>query len=162
LTSVTQRRFAFAFGTAFALCYAVAVGRQLALFTVFPSLGIILPGTVQSRDVADPALSFLAPAMYWYGWTATASLGGLAAGVISLAIPEVWTAMGDPGRSDGGLRLFYLALVPALTEVAAVPSEAGAGRERGTYRAAVYSLAAAIGRPSIFHPFERFTSHHPG
>ena len=61
------RKFVFVFGTAFALCYAIAVGRQLALFTVFPSLGIVLPGTVQSRDIADPALGFIAPAMYWYG-----------------------------------------------------------------------------------------------
>jgi hypothetical protein len=91
VTSLALRRFAVTFGTAFALCYAIAVGRQLALFTVFPSLGIVLPGTVQSRDVADPALSFLAPAMYWYGWTATATVGAVAAGVISLAIPDVWT-----------------------------------------------------------------------
>src|SRR5262249_46341243 len=95
--SIALRQFAFAFGTAFALCYALAVGRQLALFTVFPSLGIVLPGTVQSRDVADPALSFLAPAMYWYGWTATATIGALAAGVTSLAVPEVWTRWIWPG-----------------------------------------------------------------
>jgi hypothetical protein len=88
---MAPRRFAFTFGTAFALCYAIAVGRQLALFTVFPSLGIVLPGTIQSRDVADPALGFLAPAMYWYGWTATATLGALAAAVVSLALPEAWT-----------------------------------------------------------------------
>jgi hypothetical protein len=86
-----QRRFAFAFGMGFALCYAIAVGWQLALFTVFPSLGIVLPGMVQSKDAADPALGFLAPAMYWYGWTATAALGALAAGVIALAVPEAWT-----------------------------------------------------------------------
>ena len=91
------RRFVFVFGTAFAVCYAIAVGRQLALFTVFPSLGIVLPGTVQSRDVADPALGFLAPAMYWYGWTATATLGALAAGGISLAVPEAWTRWVWPG-----------------------------------------------------------------
>ena len=91
------RRFVFVFGTAFAFCYAIAVGRQLALFTVFPSLGIVLPGTVQSRDVADPALGFLAPAMYWYGWTATATLGALAAGGISLAVPEPWTRWVWPG-----------------------------------------------------------------
>ena len=97
MISIALRRFAFAFGTAFALGYAIAVGCQLALFTVFPSLGIILPGTVQSRDVADPALGFLAPAMYWYGWTATATLGALAAGVISLAIPEAWTRWVWPG-----------------------------------------------------------------
>ncbi len=91
MSSVALRRFAFAFGTAFSLCYAIAVGRKLALFTVFPSLGIVLPGTVQSRDVADPALSFLAPAMYWYGWTATAALGALAAGAIGALAPELWT-----------------------------------------------------------------------
>src|SRR5262245_29808852 len=92
MTTVSQRRFAFAFGSAFALCYAIAVGGQLALFTVYPSLGIVLPGTVQSRDVADPALGFLAPAMYWYGWTATATLGAFVAGVISLAVPATWVA----------------------------------------------------------------------
>ena len=97
MTSTAVRRFAFAFGAAFAFCYAIAVGRQLALFTVFPSLGIVLPGTIQSRDVADPALGFLAPAMYWYGWTATATLGALAAGVISLAVPEAWTGWVWPG-----------------------------------------------------------------
>jgi hypothetical protein len=91
------RRFAFAFGAGFALSYAIAVGRQLALFTVFPSLGIVLPGTVQSRDVADPALGFLAPAMYWYGWVATATLGAFAAGVIGLAVPEAWTRWIWPG-----------------------------------------------------------------
>jgi hypothetical protein len=91
------RRFVFAFGTVFAVCYAIAVGRQLALFTVFPSLGIVLPGTVQSRDVADPALGFLAPAMYWYGWTANAALGAFAAGVISIAVPQTWTRWVWPG-----------------------------------------------------------------
>lgn len=85
------RRFAFAFGTAFAVCYAFAVGRQLALFTVFPSLGVVLLGTVQSRDFGDPALGFLTPAMYWYGWTATASLGALVAGSIAALVPEAWT-----------------------------------------------------------------------
>jgi len=89
--SMASRRFAFAFGTAFALCYAIAVGWQLALFTVFPSLGIVLPGTVRSRDTADPALGFLAPAMYWYGWTATAALGALAAGLAAVLVPQSWT-----------------------------------------------------------------------
>jgi hypothetical protein len=30
-----------------------------------------------SRDVVNPALGFLAPAMYWYGWATTAALGAL-------------------------------------------------------------------------------------
>ena len=59
-------------------------GRKgLALFTVFPSLGIVLPGSIHSRDVADPAMGFLAPAMYWYGWAATAALGALVVGLIA-------------------------------------------------------------------------------
>src|SRR6478736_6521855 len=90
MTSLVLRRFSFAFGTAFAVCYSVAVGRQLALFTVFPSLGIVLPGTVQSRDFADPALGFLAPAMYRYGWTATAALGALVVGLIAAVAPKAW------------------------------------------------------------------------
>src|SRR4029079_3499361 len=66
-------RFAFASGTAFPLIYVVARARGLALFTVYPSLGIILPGMHRSRDVADPAMAFLAPEMWWYGWTASAA-----------------------------------------------------------------------------------------
>jgi hypothetical protein len=97
MTGRASQRFAFAFGAGFALSYAIAVGGQIALFTVFPSLGIILPGTIQSRDIADPALSFLAPAMYWYGWTATATLGALIAGAISFVIPDRWTGRIRPG-----------------------------------------------------------------
>jgi hypothetical protein len=78
---------------------------------VFPSLGVILPGTVQSRDVADPALAFLAPAMYWYGWTATATLGALAGGVISLAVPKAWTRWVWPG---------WLWLIPVAAMAACV------------------------------------------
>jgi hypothetical protein len=73
-----SRRFAFAYGAAFAILYVLARARGLALFTVYPSLGIILPGMHRSRDVADPAIEFLAPEMWWYGWTATAALGALA------------------------------------------------------------------------------------
>jgi hypothetical protein len=90
--SAPFRRFAFAFGAAFAVCYAIALGRQLALFTVFPSLGLVLLGTVQPRDFADPALGFLAPAMYWYGWTATAALGALVVGLIATLLPKALTA----------------------------------------------------------------------
>jgi hypothetical protein len=32
-------------------------------------------GLHRSRDVADPTLEFLAPEMYWYGWTATERSG---------------------------------------------------------------------------------------
>ena len=85
------RRFAFAFGTAFAGFYVVALKLDLALFTVYPSLGIVVLGTQHSRDAVDPALAFLAPPMYWYGWAATAALGALVVGVIAALVPGRWT-----------------------------------------------------------------------
>ena len=85
------RRFAFAYGAAFAILYVVALKLDLALFTVYPSLGIVLLGTHHSRDTVDPAMGFLAPAMYWYGWTATAALGALVVGLVAISVPERWT-----------------------------------------------------------------------
>ena len=87
-SSPAFRRFAFAYGTAFAVLYVVALKRDLALFTVYPSLGVVLPGTHHSRDVADPAMGFLAPAMYWYGWTATAALGALCSALLPRCCPS--------------------------------------------------------------------------
>ena len=84
------RRFAFAFGVAFAVFYVVALAKKLALFTVYPSLGVVLWGTHFSGDVVDPALGFLAPAIYWYGWTATAALGALVVGLLAVVMPERW------------------------------------------------------------------------
>jgi len=84
-------RFAFAYGIAFAVLYAVALKLDLALFTVYPSLGVVLLGTHHSRDVGAPALAFLAPAMYWYGWAATAALGALMLALIAALLPERWT-----------------------------------------------------------------------
>ena len=80
-------RFASAYGTSFAVFYVVALKFDLALFTVYPSLGVVLLGTHHSTDVADPAVGFVAPAMYWYGWVATAALAALVAGPIAVALP---------------------------------------------------------------------------
>jgi len=89
-SSPAFRRFAFAYGTAFAVCYVIALKLDLALFTVYPSLGVILLGTRHARDVAAPSMAFLAPAMYWYGWTATAALGALLVGLVAALLPERW------------------------------------------------------------------------
>jgi len=98
------RRFTFAYGTGFAVIYVLARAHGLALFTVYPSLGIVLPGMHRSRDVADPVLDFLAPEMWWYGWTATAAIGALAFGLLAALLPDrlarrflpdlVWVAPG--------------------------------------------------------------------
>jgi hypothetical protein len=91
------RRFAFAFGVGFALIYAIARARGLALITVYPSLGIVLLGMRRSRDVADPAMDFLAPGMWWYGWTATAAFGALLIGSIAALLPARWSRRFWPG-----------------------------------------------------------------
>ena len=91
------RRFALAFGTGFAFTYAIARAKGLALFTVYPSLGIVLPGLHRSRDVADPVLDFLAPEMYWYGWIATATLGALVIGFVAALFPARWFHRFWPG-----------------------------------------------------------------
>ena len=85
------RRFAFAYGPAFAVLYVIAVVRDLALFTVYPSLGIVLLGTHHAADIVSPSIAFAVPAMYWYGWTSTAALGALVVGVVAAFLPERWT-----------------------------------------------------------------------
>ena len=95
--SASFRRFSFAFGTTFSVLYVVALAKDMALFTVFPSLGVVLAGTHHSRDVADPAMGFLAPAIYWYGWTATAALGALVIGLVAASLPGL-----RPDRNQGG------------------------------------------------------------
>jgi hypothetical protein len=83
-----SRKFAFAFGTSFAGLYVLAVAQDLALFTVFPTLRVIVWGTQHGQDLA-PAVGL--PAMYWYGWAATAALGALAIGGIAELLPTRFT-----------------------------------------------------------------------
>jgi hypothetical protein len=96
-SSAAFRRFAFAFGATFAFLYVIAVAKDLALFTVFPSLGIVLAGTQHTNGVTDPAMGFLAPAMYWYGWAATAAIGATMFGVAAVALPNGWARWFWPG-----------------------------------------------------------------
>ena len=88
MATLAYRRFVFAYGAAFALFYTVAHARGLALFTVYPSQAIVLLGTHRSRDVADPVLDFLAPEIYWYGWTAFAAVGALIIGMVAALLPD--------------------------------------------------------------------------
>jgi hypothetical protein len=84
------RRFALVYSTAFALIYVIGRIKGLALFTVYPSLGIVLPGMRRSRDVVDPVLDFLAPELFWYGWTATAVVGAFVIGSVTVPFPDRW------------------------------------------------------------------------
>ena len=85
------RRFAFAFGIAFATLYVVAVKLDLALFTVYPSISVVLLGTHHSRDSVGPSMGSFMPAMYWYGWTGTAAMGALIFGIGAAFLPERWS-----------------------------------------------------------------------
>jgi amino acid permease len=91
------RRFSLAFGVAFAVLYTAALKWDVALFTVYPSLGVVLPGTHHSRDVVAPSMGSVVPAMYWYGWIATAALGALVAGLVAALLPARWTQRFWPG-----------------------------------------------------------------
>jgi hypothetical protein len=97
MAAAAFRRFAFGYGAAFGVLYVVSRARGLALFTVYPTLGIVLPGMHRSRDVADPVLDFLAPEMWWYGWTATAAIGALVFGLIAALSPDRWWHRFWPG-----------------------------------------------------------------
>jgi hypothetical protein len=98
-SSASFRRFAFAFGTTFAVFYVVALAKDLALFTVFPSLGIVL------------AMGFLAPAMYWYGWAATAALGALIVALVAASFAERLARYVWPG---------WVWVIPVLSMIACV------------------------------------------
>jgi ABC-type uncharacterized transport system permease subunit len=88
-SSHSFRTFAFAYGIAFALLYVLAFAQDLALITVYPTLGIVVLGTLHAQGAA-PSMASL-PAMHWYGWMATTALGALILGLIAAWLPERWT-----------------------------------------------------------------------
>ena len=110
-SSPAFRRFAFAYGTAFAILYVVALKLDLALFTVYPTIGVVLLGTHHCATHVAPSMGSFLPAMYWYGWTATAALGALIFGLVAALLPERWTRRFWPG---------WLWVVPALAMIACV------------------------------------------
>jgi len=67
------------FSIAFAAIYIASVEYNLALFTYHPELAQWGP-LVQAPKQG--------PAMYWYGWLATATLGAVAVAAASLLLPE--------------------------------------------------------------------------
>jgi hypothetical protein len=73
--------------------------------------GIVLAGTHHSRDVADPAMGFLAPAMYWYGWAATAALGALIVALVAASLAECLARYVWPG---------WVWVIPVLSMIACV------------------------------------------
>jgi hypothetical protein len=102
------RRFSFGYAVAFSIFYPLARAWGVALFTVYPSLGVVLLGLHRSRDAVDPAVEFLAPEMWWYGWTATAVVGATAVALVFTCLPE---------RRLPRFGLDWLWLTPALAMI---------------------------------------------
>ena len=120
------RRFAFAYGTASRSSTWSRSSSILRCSPSIPTIGVVLLGTHHSRDMSSSLRwGFLAPAMYWYGWTATAALGALIFGLVAALLPERWTRpfwsgwlWVVPAARDDRLRLPYAALVSTLARSA--------------------------------------------
>jgi len=79
---VTSSRFpvfAIVFAVAYAVAYVIAMEKNYALFTYHPALEEF--GFLVERPKEGPA-------MYWYGWMATAGIVALVAGLIACFVPE--------------------------------------------------------------------------
>src|SRR5258706_16349586 len=70
--------FAIVFAVAYAVAYAVSVHNNYALFTYHPALNELGVGVQKPKD---------GPAMYWYGWLATAGIVASVAGLGGAFLP---------------------------------------------------------------------------
>jgi uncharacterized membrane protein YhaH (DUF805 family) len=73
--------FALVFGIAFALLYVVCDMAKLPMFTYHPGTDRIDWGYAAARRDEGPA-------MYWYGWLATSTLGASILGGLAAGLPE--------------------------------------------------------------------------
>jgi hypothetical protein len=71
--------FAIVFAAAYAVAYAIAVENNYALFTYHPAINEFGAGVQKPKD---------GPAMYWYGWMATAGIAASIAGLLACWLPE--------------------------------------------------------------------------
>jgi hypothetical protein len=81
--------FVIVFAVVYALAYVIAVENNYALFTYHPALGEFGLWVEPPRD---------GPAMYWYGWMATAGIIAFVSAAIGCFLPERLT-----GRLWSGL-----------------------------------------------------------
>ena len=84
--------FAIVFAVVYAVAYVIAVEQNFALFTYHPALE-------EFGFLVEPPKE--GPAMYWYGWMATAGIIALVAGIIACLVPE--QSRNDCGPAGRGL-----------------------------------------------------------
>lgn len=81
--------FAIVFAVAYAVAYVIAVEGNYALFTYHPAINEFGVGVQKAKD---------GPAMYWYGWMASAGITACVAGAAAAALlPESATRRLWPG-----------------------------------------------------------------
>jgi hypothetical protein len=96
---------AIVFAVVYAVVYVIAVWQNFALFTYHPVPGTLTMGVVKPYD---------GPAMYWYGWMATAAIAALAACALASLLPERLTQRVWSGWSWAvpvGVLLFFAYLL---------------------------------------------------
>jgi hypothetical protein len=96
---------AIVFTVAYSIAYVVAVWKNYALFTYHPVPGTIGMGVEKPQD---------GPAMYWYGWMATATIAALTACLTAYVVPERLAKRIWPGCSwviPLGVLLFFAYLL---------------------------------------------------
>ena len=86
--------FVIVFAVVYPIAYLIAVQKNYALFTYHPAMNQFGVGVEKPQT---------GPAMYWYGWLATAGMVAFAAGLVAASLPERWTK---------GLRSGWSWLVP--------------------------------------------------
>ena len=79
LTTARVAAFGIVFAVVYALAYLLAVEKNWALVTYHPQLVEFGLGVEKSRE---------GPAMYWFGWLATAGIIASIAGVLAALLPE--------------------------------------------------------------------------
>ena len=71
--------FVTVFAAVYAVIYLIAVEKNYALFTYHPALAEFGWGVQAAKD---------GPAMYWYGWMATAGIAALVVAMIASLVPK--------------------------------------------------------------------------
>jgi hypothetical protein len=79
--------FAISFAVAYAIIYVIATEANLALFTYHSALGEFGFGPNKPRN---------GPAMYWFGWIATSTIGALVVAAIVTYLPKSVTRLLSP------------------------------------------------------------------